>query len=150
MESEAEGVSVMTTYGIVPCRQPQPTGNATGTTAEAREQREELREEVAAQTPKPLHATEAEHDALIDERMRAMTPADRVFREAELTERRWRSNHTYDYDPLSWSAAYGSAYDPLPVDVGPMGWDNWGPDLPREKPQAAARVVGKPSWYDRK
>jgi hypothetical protein len=62
----------------------------TGKSAEANEQREELREELAGQTPKPLDATAREYDVMIDERMRTMARAERVFYEIEMARPRPR------------------------------------------------------------
>jgi hypothetical protein len=143
----------MTTYGIDPRRQPQPAdGNAAprGSSAEAREQREEIRDELAARTPKPPWVSERRHDALLDEQVQNMTIARRIDAEIALTERRRENHPIVDYDPLSWSLAYGSGYDPLPVDVGPMGWDNWGSDMPRERPRQTPVLAHEHAWYSRK
>jgi hypothetical protein len=135
----------VTIYGIGPRRHPQSDGNAvpTGNSDEACEQREELRDQLAGQTLKPPHTSPREHDRLIDDKMRTMRHPDRVFAELEMRERRGPM-HEVDYDPLPYNY---NGYDPLPVDVGPMGHDNWGADFPR--PQSSP-VVRRRGWYDRR
>jgi len=87
---------------------PLPAGNALprGTSQAAQEAREAITDALTdpasgASMPRPLYATEDQYDALIAERMRTMTLAERIDIEIALTQRNARK-HTYDYDPLRY------------------------------------------------
>ncbi len=87
---------------------PLPDGRALpqGMSPEARAQREDIAAALAdpecpAHVSKPLHATRDQYDALVAERMRTMTLAERIDIEIALTQRR-RRVHAFDYDPLRY------------------------------------------------
>src|SRR5882672_9479350 len=50
---------------------------------------------------RPLHATDDQYGELVEDRMRNMTLAERIEIEIELTKR-FRTAHSYDYDPLKY------------------------------------------------
>lgn len=64
-------------------------------------ERTRLREAVAADTIKPLWGGPGDHEDLINERLRAMTIAERIEIELRLIER-VESMHEYEYDPLKY------------------------------------------------
>lgn len=92
----------MTTRALyLPGRDVLPDGNAMplGRGPAARAEYEEIRDEVAADTPRPLGMTEPQYDAMIAERLRTITMTERIMVEIALAERR--------------SIVYGADYDPL-------------------------------------
>jgi hypothetical protein len=111
-------------------------------TSETVQQVRELRDELTTVIGRRLGQTDDEYQDMIDERMRTMTRAERTVHELEMTQRR-QPLHSIDYDPLPYNY---SGYDPLPVDVGPLGEDGWGRALPR----LAARAARNRGWYDGK
>jgi hypothetical protein len=138
------GLAGSVTYGLVPGEGPRPDGDALPVerTPQTMAQMRELREEVAAVTPQRLGQSEEDYRDMVDDRMRAMTRAERTLHELEMTQRR-QPKHEVDHDPLPYGY---TGYDPLPVDIGAMGQDNWGSSLPRPAPQTMSRGRG---WYRR-
>jgi hypothetical protein len=85
---------------------PDGGGLPRGASPAVREAREAVQEMLVdpasgASVMKPLYATEDEYDALVAERMRTMTLAERIDIEIALTQRFART-HTFDYDPLKY------------------------------------------------
>jgi len=94
----------MTTRALYqPGRDRLPDGNAlpAGQGEADREQRELVHDQLVADTPKPLWTNEPEYDALIAERMRTLTLAERIDVELRIIERR-KTMHEVDYDPLKY------------------------------------------------
>jgi hypothetical protein len=113
-----------------------------GRSSAAEAERKSIRDALAAQTPKSVWDSSAHHDAIVEERMRTMTIAERTVLEISLTKRRHGGGHTYDYDALSYSAA--TTYDPLPIGVDDAGQDNWGRVM---KPPSAPIAPRSRGWY---
>lgn len=98
---------------------------------------------VSGYQPPPLaHGEEARaaYDDALDERIRTMTMAERVWLEVGISERR-AGGFSFDYDALSYERAV--TYDPLPVGIADDGLDNWGRGLP----QPAPALVRSRNWY---
>jgi hypothetical protein len=98
----------MTRALYLPGRTRPPDGNALprGASGAAIEQRQAIEEALtdpasSASIVKPLYASEDNYAAIVRERMRTMTLAERIDIEIALTERRPRL-HSYDYDAMRY------------------------------------------------
>lgn len=139
----------------IPGREPRPDGGglplsddlSTEQKRQAAAENAAIAEHVAETTMRPLHYDDDRFGELVRQRMREMTPAERVFREVDIAQRR-RAYHSFNYDACSQGprSAEGAPASPArgggPSDVGDGG-DCWGSSFP-------APVAAPPKergWY---
>lgn len=138
----------------IPGRDPKPDGHAVpvGRSSAAVLERKELRDALAALTPKSLWDSSARYAAILEERMRTLTQAERITMSIEGIERR-RAGFQSDYDPLYYGSGPASGQRSFAEDYfrssqgddRPVLEDCMGPISPPQVMSPRRRSRG---WYD--